>query len=394
MKKTVEKWRYFGIGKEEILKYRKTVSRDNLKVLDLECLVMAVFLYVVGTVFTAFTPSQLKGVLIIVGAVYFTALYLLVHRDVKKIEKVSPKKCYLYSLLFSIALYLICLYIGTIGSDGYPAVTLIAVIVFLQINFDALPLGNLIRVILAVAVFLTISYFIKPANVFLLDVIDAILCGTLGLFASWQKSKIKWENVISRGKLRTINYELYHACVTDELTKLPNRRQVFEKMEALGAACVEKGMLFACVVIDIDQFKLFNDSYGHPQGDALLESVGALLLRLEVALGINAGRIGGEEFMFFWAETDEDRPLEIAETIRLSVQKAPHPEREKGGLITASMGLSIEKPDAGFKVDDAYRHADDAMYYAKRSGKDSCWKYWPGTDSYTRILPAEAPASV
>lgn len=378
-------WMYFGLDKDEVLKYKDTVSLDNLRVLHAQCLVMAIFLFVVGPVLLLTTADSLKGYIISGCGVYYSVLYAAVHYNMKHTEKVSAYKADLLVLMFSFALFLLCLYIGTVDMDGFPAVTLVAVLLFLQIDFDSRPHRNLLTILIALAIFLVCSYFSKERYVFILDVIDATLGTSLGLFVSWQKSKIKWENVIAQGKLKEVNYELYHACVTDELTKLPNRRQVFEGIEDECKTCIENGTQLVCIIMDIDQFKEYNDTYGHPQGDILLQKLGALLLQLSQSLDINVGRIGGEEFMFYWDEPNAERAYTIAEQIRLTVQNLPHPAKINGARITVSMGVSSKHPTEGFDIDISYREADNAMYQAKRNGKNSCWRYYSETDTFAPI---------
>ena len=381
----IEKWKYFGLDKEEVLKYRDTVSLDNLKVLNAQCIVMAIFLFIVGPVLLITTADYLKGLIITASGVYFTALYLVVHKNIDPIKKTTAARADLLVFLFSLALYLLCLYIGTIDMDGYPAVTLVAILLFIQIDFDTLPHRNLSIILVALIVFLTISYFYKDSSAFIYDAIDATLGTALGLFVSWQKARIKWEHVIDQGKLKEVNYKLYHACITDELTKLPNRRQVFEGIENEYKNCLENGTLLVCIVMDIDQFMEFNDTYGHPQGDVLLQKLGGLLKQLSRSLDIKVGRIGGEEFMFYWEENNADRAYSVAEQIRLSVQNIPHPARKEGATITVSMGVSVKTPFDDFVIEDAYREADDAMYHAKRSGKNTCWRYYSDTNSFASI---------
>ena len=70
---------------------------------------------------------------------------------------------------------------------------------------------------------------------------------------------------------------MYHTATTDELTGLMNRRMLFDRYDAILGDCVINQSSMACVVLDIDDYKQFNDSYGHPEGDALLRRIGAVL---------------------------------------------------------------------------------------------------------------------
>ena len=387
MRKRYLYWRYLGLDKEDVLEYADTVRCENILFLRAQCLFIWIVTYVVGLSFL-FSPTMFpKGVALLCCGSIFMILYFLIRDAVKNIETISADKAAELVKAFAITLFVITGYIGTFAASKNDnlAVTVVAVLLFIQVDIDILPEKNLFYAVLGFAIFAVCSYITKSKTIFIGDLLDATMGTTLGMFVSWQKAKNKWEYVIAQGKLREINYELYHASVTDELTKLPNRRQAFDYFRKLSQRCIENGSALACLIMDIDQFKLFNDTYGHPQGDKLLESVGALLLRFSRRNGIQAGRIGGEEFMFFWEETKLDHVYEIAESIRLAVQGVPHPDSEKGELITVSIGICVCKPDADFDIEESYREADNAMYCAKRNGKNSCWRFYPETGKYAPI---------
>lgn len=386
MRKMFYTWKYMGLNKEDVLAYADTVSCENILFLRAQCLFIWIVTYVVGLGFLM-TPGMFRksAALLVCGSV-FMLLYFLIRHAVKNIETIHTSRANRLSNAFAATLFAVACYIGTFASEGGQiAVTVVAVLLFIQVDIDRMPQENLIYSILGFSVFAVCSYLTKAKASFVIDLLDATMSTTLGMFVSWQKSKNKWEYIIAQGKLREINYELYHASMTDELTKLPNRRQAFDCFRKLSQRCTESGSILACIIMDIDQFKLFNDSYGHPEGDRLLEHVGALLLRFSRRNAVHVGRIGGEEFMLFWEESDPERIYALAESLRLSMQSIPHPGSAQGERVTVSIGICACRPGSDFDIEKSYCEADNAMYCAKRSGKNSCWRYYPETENYAPI---------
>ncbi len=385
MHKKIDYWKYFGLKKEDVLAYNDTVSIENILFLRPQCLFIWLATYLSGFAFLLTEGLFRKGIVLVACGSFFMILYFLIRDAIRSIATIRAKKASILVRAFAVCLFVITCYMGTFASGGQLAVTVVAVLLFIQVDVDVLPVKNLHHAVTGFGLFVLCSYLTKDRPHFVMDVLDAAMGTSLGLFVSWQKAKNKWEYVIAQGKLRETNYELYHASVTDELTKLPNRRQTFDHLGKLRGRCIENDSTLACIIMDIDQFKQFNDTYGHPQGDKLLKAVGALLLQFAHRTGIQAGRIGGEEFMFFWEETSLDHVYIVAESIRLSVQSLPHPDSDKGAVVTVSLGVCARKPDSNFDIEDAYREADNAMYCAKRSGKNSCWRYYPETGKYAPI---------
>lgn len=150
---------------------------------------------------------------------------------------------------------------------------------------------------------------------------------------------------------------------TDFLTGLANRRKLFSHLAELK---IPSGLL----MLDIDEFKQYNDHYGHPAGDQCLQRVAGVLhseLREKFDL---AARYGGEEFCYLVPEVTEDVMMEIAERIRAHVESLgiPHAAAKCHNVVTVSIGAFwIRKPG---KVADWLKHADDALYRAKALGRN------------------------
>ncbi|HEY5672998.1 MAG TPA: diguanylate cyclase [Malonomonas sp.] len=169
-------------------------------------------------------------------------------------------------------------------------------------------------------------------------------------------------------ELRRSNQLLLELAQTDPLTRLCNRRHLYDKLEVEINRCVRGGNSIALIMADIDHFKRINDQHGHQAGDEALVKVSDLLLE-ELRTYDLAARYGGEEFCLVLPETNLKAAAEVAERIRYKAElinfNAPM-EREK---ITISFGVAAFENREG-TIDELIRLADEALYLAKKSGRN------------------------
>ena len=152
---------------------------------------------------------------------------------------------------------------------------------------------------------------------------------------------------------------------TDYLTGLANRRRFERQLEREVNRTLRYGHGFTLLMIDIDNFKRLNDTFGHNAGDLAIRAIGKVLQ--EGTRGIDlAARIGGEEFAVILVETDQPGGEEVAERLRAAVSSMALPF---GARVTASFGVA-ECPSCAQTSADILAAADEALYEAKRSGRD------------------------
>lgn len=171
---------------------------------------------------------------------------------------------------------------------------------------------------------------------------------------------------ISNIKLRQ---ELTSLSIRDHLTGLFNRRFMEEYLQKELLRAHRNHTHAGIVFLDIDNFKLYNDTYGHKGGDAVLKGIGSLLLK-KVRGGDIASRIGGEEFVIILSETDLETTIRRAEQISEAI-RTMHVELNGNplGKVTVSAGISAY-PDHGMDLDSLLDFADRGLYKAKRNGRD------------------------
>jgi diguanylate cyclase (GGDEF)-like protein len=125
-------------------------------------------------------------------------------------------------------------------------------------------------------------------------------------------------------------------------------------------------------MIDVDHFKLFNDTYGHPEGDACLTRLGETLAGIAAETMGFAGRYGGEEFCLLLPNTDAGRAREIGEIVRAEVLNLAMPHATSGyQTVTVSVGVACTRPNDALTPGDLIEAADAALYAAKHRGRNA-----------------------
>ncbi len=160
----------------------------------------------------------------------------------------------------------------------------------------------------------------------------------------------------------------FQAC-HDQLTRLPNRALFNDRLELSIAQARRRDGLLAVMVIDIDRFKLVNDTYGHSAGDTLLCAIGT---RLSGALrrGDTLARVGGDEFTVLLPDIRQAGDAEVIAHKILDTLLAPVRLSEEEFRATVSIGIALFPRD-GVGAEELTRHADIAMHQVKRSGKNA-----------------------
>ena len=171
----------------------------------------------------------------------------------------------------------------------------------------------------------------------------------------------------SANHLRTL-LQLYRQATRDLLTGLLNRRALGEQLEREARRAARYGRPLTLIMIDLDRFKRLNDEYGHLVGDQVLREFArrsAATLRDSDILG----RWGGEEFLVGLVETGPDRAEVVAERIRRACADTPL-ETEDGSTVPFTVSLGVGPVWHGEPLDEAIRRVDDALYEAKRQGRN------------------------
>jgi diguanylate cyclase (GGDEF)-like protein len=171
-------------------------------------------------------------------------------------------------------------------------------------------------------------------------------------------------------ELKKVNEQLKERAYRDELTGLYNHRYFHELMETELKRARQHQHAISLIMLDIDNFKYINDTYGHPQGDEVLRFVSAVLKQSIRTCDI-VSRYGGEEFMIVMPETDMKSAVNIAERVRRGVESQKVNIRGNSIKVTVSLGATtFDSLKAAEDKSTIITAADNALYDAKRNGKN------------------------
>jgi two-component system cell cycle response regulator len=178
--------------------------------------------------------------------------------------------------------------------------------------------------------------------------------------------RVEYEN-----QLKALNQKLQSLAVTDGLTGLHNHRAFQDYLEEQFQVAMRNRQPLAVILMDVDHFKQYNDTYGHQAGDEVLRQV-AQILSAHVREGDFVARYGGEEFVVVLPRADSESAVAVAERLREAVQSAEWRLRP----VTGSFGVACIRPDMETRQ-ELIEAADQALYQAKKNGRNrvEAWNY-------------------
>lgn len=186
-----------------------------------------------------------------------------------------------------------------------------------------------------------------------------LIAGVLGIFFS--------------GIKLTHAYELIkRQAVFDALTGIPNRRSFSERILTEFSRSHRDGSQLSLIMIDIDNFKLYNDTYGHGKGDECLMTVAKVIDNSLRRPADFCARYGGEEFIIILPGTDKNGAISVAENIRINIEalEIPHERSIPAGRVTISLGTATLETRETRSYETLLKMADDALYIAKSRGRN------------------------
>ncbi len=168
------------------------------------------------------------------------------------------------------------------------------------------------------------------------------------------------------------NREYQFYSLRDPLTGISNRRHFDQFLEVEWKRCQRYGRPISLIMGDVDHFKLYNDSYGHRQGDVCLKRIAQAFNRFSRRPGDLAARVGGEEFAVVLSESEGLHAARLAEKIRAEVElmSIPHRASPVRPVVTISLGVSSALPGSQDQPEDLVKETDQALYRAKLLGRN------------------------
>ena len=177
---------------------------------------------------------------------------------------------------------------------------------------------------------------------------------------------------VSQQQLLDTNLVLQRLMNSDGLTGLSNRRHFDEYIELEWRRSLREQSQMSLLMIDVDYFKTFNDTFGHLEGDEALRKVATAIRDASARPSDLPARYGGEEFALVLPNTSPGGARLVAEKLRMTVQalKIPHISPTEGSSLTISIGLSTITPTAGSNCRELISAADKGLYQAKNNGRN------------------------
>ena len=173
--------------------------------------------------------------------------------------------------------------------------------------------------------------------------------------------------------LHESNLDLTDKVHYDALTKIYNRRYLEENLKRVVKSIVRSGEGFLSVLmIDIDFFKKYNDTYGHSEGDVCLKTIAKVLAESVMRPDDFVTRYGGEEFVVVLPSTNEKGARVMAEKILENVRACgiPHKKNKAANCVTVSIGVTTANVDLEYDGEDYIKRADEALYMSKGNGRN------------------------
>ena len=215
-----------------------------------------------------------------------------------------------------------------------------------------------------------VDYIYKPIN-------NEILKSKVNVFIrlNEQKQIIEAKTEALKEKIELLEIaekKLSQLARIDDLTGILNRRGFEEEFHREWSRAIIYRSFFSLIMIDIDDFKMYNDTYGHVEGDKCLIQVAKTFEKSLRRPFDEVARYGGEEFVVLLPETDENGALLVAENIRKSIEalKIKNQEAPVLGHVTVSLGVITTIPRIGQDKEELLHRADQALYQAKDNGKN------------------------
>ncbi|MDR3736951.1 MAG: diguanylate cyclase [Acidobacteriaceae bacterium] len=202
---------------------------------------------------------------------------------------------------------------------------------------------------------------IRPVH----DPVTGVLTGVINIVRDITERKAADQ------QLRDAYQALEAMAITDGLTGLANRRHFDHRLKQEWRRCAREHMPMSVLMLDVDLFKIYNDTYGHLRGDGCLQQVADIARRQVARPGDLVARYGGEEFVFILPNTANSGALQLAEEVRTAVEREHilHPGNQHG-IVTVSLGCATMMPRAGQEPALLVQYADEALYESKNSGRN------------------------
>jgi len=371
MHKFLYSWRYYSFGREQYHECMSKLFVSNLGLLKQTNTMVAV-LVACCTFFPILIEKNIVYTIVYL-ATALIALLLAVYANYKmQVALISNRLLYTLITIYFVNIISFGLYIGVWTYSNNFAVTFMSLLICSLLLFITPPQFNLCLILGAMTIFIVSTVIIKTPDNWLIDICNVLFAGFIGLFLSWEISKLRLGLELSTTMLEDERNKYFSQSTIDELTKLKNRRDFMQTFQRYLTYYRTSDDWLCIAIADIDFFKNYNDHYGHPKGDECLRSVGGVFNSLSDTIGVYSARVGGEEFALLWFEQDVTHVGAVASRISEAIRdlKIPHEKSKVAPNVTLSIGIYVVRCGVTSDMKTLYDLADKALYTAKTSGRN------------------------
>lgn len=355
-----------GITKSRRLDYIRRVQRENVRRILIASVCFGLFFLAVSVAALLQTEQTVKpyviGVFAVLSQVYAGAYLWVSYRWLTTREKWNINiEVYLFWTIYAVLLLAASAFTDSafLTLGVYWLITVVLALVPLWRNKEFLVSQGI-----QIAAIVLLIWYRKPG-------IELAAYLFANQFMCCVISRQGYHNFLQRAVDETAIDTAKTLSETDPMTSLLNRRGLEHKLQRIWPGCVRNNKKVAVIMMDIDNFKKYNDCYGHPEGDACIRKVTTELHRLTHGRGRLAARIGGEEFVAFLADVEKEEALQWGIELKEKVEGLSIPHAEDNFLPVVSVSVGIKWGYAGsFKsFAKMQKAADEALYMAKENGR-------------------------
>jgi diguanylate cyclase (GGDEF)-like protein len=375
MRVLIDKWRFYGLGKEEYRKCMEKVFTKNITSLRRTNAVAVILLICFFVVPFFINKNSSKAIFFIGTSVIAAFIYVFVRYKFDKIShniKTSKIIIYILIVLSYINVTSFGIYLGVWANPENIAGTFFSILICSLVLFNIPPVFHHCLIILSIITFIFIVYIVKTPMEYNIDIPNAIFSGIVGIVCGWQiiMNRLSLESLAD--KMENERNIYYDQTTVDELTQLKNRRDFMNTFQRIIVSPRQSDNYVCIAILDIDFFKSYNDYYGHPEGDECLRKIGKALKNIHDSRNIYAARIGGEEFALVWFEEKAADAQNVASLVCTVIRdlNIPHKKSIIAPYITVSIGIHVVQCGSLDSMNTLYNLADKALYTAKENGRN------------------------
>jgi len=301
--------------------------------------------------------------------------------------KIPRIHAYLFKILSVVLLFIASTLVGMTMISG-EHITILGVLPLVMFVFTGLRLSfresNTVAWLIFIMTLVAGLYLQNKADLpldFFRFVFLFALVNVLGMFCAYTLERHRRKDFLQTQlleleaqQLEALGEQLMLLSTTDPLTELSNRRYFQERFDEEWRRATRDGTPISVLLLDVDDFKPFNDNYGHLAGDRCLATLGQLLKTMARRSGEVAARYGGEEFILLFPRVSHDEALKLGQSLCESVRQLsiPHGYSGTAKVVTASVGVATCIPTPQLAPRELISLADKCLYKAKDGGRDTC----------------------